>query len=371
MQKKILITGGAGFIGSHLADELLKYGYSVRVLDNLSEQVHGPDASRPAYLNNEVELQIGDVRNPEAVKKALDGIDAVYHFAAAVGVGQSMYEIQHYTSVNNSGTAVLLEALIKKPVEKLVVASSMSIYGEGLYASMDGNLHQLCDRTYEQLRLGRWEPVDESGNELQPMATPESKTPSLSSIYALSKFDQERMCLLTGRAYNFPAVAMRFFNVYGTRQALSNPYTGVLAIFASRLLNNKSPLIFEDGRQQRDFVHVKDVALACRLALEMENTAGKVFNIGSGNHYTVLSIATALAKVMGKEIEGNITGKYRVGDIRHCYADISLAREILGYQPQVSFEDGLSELAQWLEGQIAVDQVEKAKYELETRGLTV
>ena len=372
MNKKVLITGGAGFIGSHLSDELLERGYEVRVLDNLCEQVHGKNCERPAFLNPEVELIVGDVRDPKKVKEALKGIDAVYHYAAMVGVGQSMYEIKEYTDVNNVGTAVLLEALSKNPVEKLVVASSMSIYGEGLYKDAEGNIKAGLERKLEQLKKGDWEIYDAKGNVLTPYPTPETKTPSLSSIYALSKYDQERMCLLIGKAYNIPTVALRFFNVFGTRQALSNPYTGVLAIFASRLLNNNSPLIFEDGQQKRDFVHVTDIAHASRLAMESPEAVNEVFNIGSGNSYTICEIAEKLARILRKgHITAEITGKYRVGDIRHCYADISKARSILGYQPQTTLEDGLFELAEWLEGQTAEDKVADASRELAERGLTV
>ena len=376
MSGRILITGGAGFIGSHLADELLEHGYQVRALDDLSEQVHGPEASRPGYLSPEVELVEGDVRDPEAVRKALRGIDAVFHLAARVGVGQSMYEIERYTSVNNLGTAVLLEALIEKPVERLIVASSMSLYGEGLFRDADGNLVNGCERDREQLRAHDWEVRDLQGRELTPVPTPETKTPNLSSVYALSKYDQERLCLMAGRAYNLPTVALRFFNVYGTRQALSNPYTGVLAIFASRLLNGNPPLIFEDGRQMRDFVHVSDVARACRLALERPEASdqvfGQVFNIGSGRQYTVREIARAMGEVLGREaIEPEVTGKYRVGDIRHCVADVTLARRVLGYEPQMPLEQGLVELASWLAGQVACDRAAEAGAELAARGLTV
>lgn len=372
MKKKILITGGAGFIGSHLADELLNFGYDVRALDNMSEQVHGEDCKRPAYLNPAVELIVGDVRDKEIVTEALQGVHAVFHFAAMVGVGQSMYEIKEYTDVNNIGTTVLLEALIENPVEKLIVASSMSIYGEGLYQNGTGQKVTVSERPLEQLKTGKWEIMDADGQELTPVPTPESKIPTLSSVYALSKYDQERLCLMVGRAYNIPTVAMRFFNVYGTRQALSNPYTGVLAIFASRFLNDNAPMIFEDGEQQRDFVHVLDVALACRLALETPEADGQVFNVGSGNNYTITEIAERLARVMGKEnLAPQITGKYRVGDIRHCYADMSLAKKVLGFYPQVDFNNGLQELAEWLEGQIAYDRVNEASAELAARGLTV
>ncbi len=372
MGGRILITGGAGFIGSHLADELLRKGYKVRAFDNLSPQVHGPDAGRPAYLDPDVELIEGDVRDPQAVREALDGVDGVYHFAAMVGVGQSMYELSKYTAVNNLGTAVLLEALIERPVERLVVASSMSIYGEGLYRTADGKLVGGADRSLDQLKRGAWELTDSRGAPLAPVPTPETKTPSLASVYALSKYDQERMCLMIGAAYNIPTVALRFFNVYGPRQALSNPYTGVLAIFASRLLNGNRPLIFEDGNQRRDFVNVHDVSVACRLAYETPEAAGTVFNVGSGRSVTVNEIAERLSAQLGKHhLTAEIAGKYRFGDIRHCFADISLARKVLGYEPTVELENGIAELAGWLEGQIAADRVSEARRALELRGLTV
>ena len=371
MSKHILITGGAGFIGSHLADLMLNLGYRVRALDNLSLQVHGTDRKRPEYLNPEVELLVGDVRDPQVMRHALKGIDTVYHFAAVVGVGQSMYEITNYTSTNNLGTAVLLEALIDQPVEQLIVASSMSIYGEGLYKTPSGNL---CtgNRQLEQLKAGDWEVRNTEQEVLLPIPTPETKQPTLASVYALSKFDQEQMCLIFGKTYGINSVGLRFFNTYGTRQALSNPYTGVLAIFASRLLNNNPPLIFEDGYQKRDFVSIHDVVQACRLAMEIPEAAGKVFNVASDRQYTVLEAAQLMAKVLGKEhIQPLITGKYRVGDVRHCFADITQARTTLGYKPRVTLEDGLVELATWLEGQVAFDRVVEASAELAARGLSV
>jgi dTDP-L-rhamnose 4-epimerase len=372
MMKRILITGGAGFIGSHVADELLKKGYAVRVLDILSPQVHGPKAILPDYLDPEVEFISGDVRDEGSIRNSLKGVDAVFHFAAMVGVGQSMYEVAKYTSINNCGTATLLQALIEQPVERLIVASSMSLYGEGLYRTEIGEFIPGHERTLKQLKARDWELHDSEGKTLSPVPTPENKPPALASVYALSKYDQERMCLIIGRAYQIPTVALRFFNVYGPRQALSNPYTGVMAIFASRLLNNNPPLIFEDGLQRRDFVSVHDVARACRLALESPEADGQTFNVGSGNHYTIQDLARRVAEVMGKEhIEREITGKYRVGDVRHCFADISLARRALGYAPRVSIEDGLTELVGWLEGQVAEDHVDQASAELTSRGLTV
>lgn len=364
----VLITGGAGFIGSHLADELLKNGYNVRVLDSLDAQVH-PDGSRPGYLNSEVEFIRGDVCDAGTVSRALDDVEAVYHMAAAVGVGQSMYEIAHYTAANELGTAVLLEAMIDRDVPKLLVASSMSIYGEGL-ARRGNTLVEPEIRTAEQLRSGRWELYSAAGEPLTPMPTPESKTPYLNSVYALGKYAQERMSLIFGAAYNRHAVALRFFNVYGPNQALSNPYTGVLAIFGSRLLNGRPPMVFEDGLQRRDFVHVRDVARACRLALETPATNGGTFNIGSGRSRSILDVAQALARAMGRDdISAHVTGKSRAGDIRHCFADITKARETFGFEPQMDFGEGLEELVEWLSGQVAIDSVDRATEELARRGL--
>lgn len=370
MSKMILITGGAGFIGSHLADKLLACGYQVRVLDNLSPQVHGPGAGRPGYLNSEVQFVHGDVCDNVTVRRALRGVHAVFHFAASVGVGQSMYQIQKYTENNNVGTAVLLEGLLERNVEKLIVASSMSVYGEGLYKTIQGRFVN-AERSLEQLKKGAWEPVHYDGSILEPVSTPETKFPSLASIYALSKYDQERMCLMAGKAYNIPTVALRFFNVYGDRQALSNPYTGVLAIFAARYLNNKRPVIFEDGFQRRDFVSVKDVSAACLLALEASNISGEVFNIGSGVSYTIREVAEKMACVLGKQgIIPEISGKYRFGDIRHCFADISHAKKVLGYEPSVILEQGLKDFAEWLQGQNALDRLDIANSELLERGLS-
>jgi len=372
MSKHILITGGAGFIGSHVSTELLARGYSVRALDSLVPQVHGPERRRPAYLSSEVELIIGDLREPAVLSRALEGIDAVIHLVGLVGVGQSMYQIADYTSVNNLGTALLLQALSARPVETLVVASSMSIYGEGLYRDEDGNVQPAQDRSLEQLKMADWEIKDARGRTLIPVPTPESKTPALASVYALSKFDQEHLCLIVGRAYGIPTVALRFFNTYGPNQALSNPYTGVLSNFASRVLNGQPPLIFEDGLQKRDFVSVYDVARACRLALETPAAAGQAFNISSGLPMTVKEVAERTIRAIGhSRTEPAITGNYRAGDIRHCFADISLAKRVLGWKPLVSLEQGLEDLAGWLAGQTAVDRGMEARAELAARGLMV
>jgi dTDP-L-rhamnose 4-epimerase len=362
--ESVLITGGAGFIGSHLADELLAAGYSVRALDSLVEQVHD-DSNRPEYLSDEVELIVGDVRDASAVRGALEGVDAVFHFAARVGVGQSMYAPADYTGVNSLGTGVLLDALLERPVRKLVVASSMSIYGEGAYAPAEAS-----ERTRAQLERGEWDPRGPNGEELEPVPTPEEKQPALASIYALTKYDQERLCLLYGAAYGSPVVALRFFNVYGPRQALSNPYTGALAIFASRLLNDRRPIVYEDGAQRRDFINVADVARACRLALERGEADGRPVNIGSGRSATILEVAQELGRILGKEIEPELPGTFRAGDIRHCFADVTLAREALGFEADVPLDEGMSSLAEWLVGQAATDRFDAAAAELAERGLT-
>lgn len=372
MGKNILVTGGAGFIGGHVTKELLSRGYNVRVLDSLIPQVHGPDLRRPAYLPPDAQLVVADLRDTAALGRALDRIDAVVHLTALVGVGQSMYRIADYTSVNSLGTAQLLEALSTRPVEALVVASSMSVYGEGLYRDIDGNIQVATDRPLEQLKMADWEVKDALGRPMVPQPTPEDKTPALASVYALSKFDQERLCLIVGRAYGIPTVALRFFNTYGPDQALSNPYTGVLSNFASRVLNGQPPLIFEDGLQKRDFVSVYDVARACRMALETPSAAGEVLNISSGVPMTVKEAAERTIQAIGNQgISPAITGNYRVGDIRHCFADIARAKRVLGWEPQVSLEHGLQDLAAWLEGQTAIDRGPEARAELAARGLMV
>jgi len=370
-----LITGGAGFIGSHCASLLLDEGYQVRVLDNLDAQVHGSDRRAPSYLDRHVELVTGDIRSPRLVRRALADVDAVIHLAARVGVGQSMYEVADYTDVNSRGTAILLEAMIerakRRPFGRLVVASSMSVYGEGLYRTPDGTLVSAVERTAKQLKAGFWDPADARGQPLQALPTPETKPLSMGSVYALSKYDQERLCLLVGGAYGIPTVALRFFNVYGPNQALSNPYTGVLAIFAARLLNGRPPLIFEDGEQKRDFVYVTDIAEACRQALTCDAAVGHAINVGSGRMVTITEIAHLLADALGVAIEPEITGGCRLGDIRHCFPDISLARSVLGFRPKVTLEAGIEKLVGWLDGRVAVDRVGEAMSALASRGLTI
>ena len=371
MAATYLVTGGAGFIGRHLCSELLRQGHRVRVLDNLIEQVHG-GAALPAEIASDVEFVSGDVRDADALARALAGVDGVFHLAAEVGVGQSMYEIDRYVSANDLGTAVLLQQLIRAPVDRIVVASSMSVYGEGLYRTAGGRVAEQVRRDGESVKAGRWDPVGPAGEALTPVATPEGKRPDLASIYALTKYAQEQQTLIVGGAYGMGAVALRLFNVFGPGQALSNPYTGVLAIFASRLLNDERPLVFEDGRQQRDFVHVKDVARAFRLAMETPEANGATVNIGSGRRYAILEVGRRLADAMGKpRLDPEILNKARAGDIRHCFADIGLAEKLLGFRPRHALEDSLGELADWVARCKAVDRVAEARRELETRGLVV
>ncbi len=365
----ILVTGGAGFIGSHLVDALVAAGHRVRILDSIVPQVHGDKL--PDHINPDAEFIRADVCDADAVSNALDGINVVYHEAAEVGVGQSMYEIVRYVKANDLGTAVLLEEIIKRPgqFKKLVVASSMSIYGEGAYrntATGETVFPQL--RSDEQLAAHDWEfTVD--GVQLEPIGTPESKPLFPTSVYAVSKQDQEQYCLSVGRAYKIPTVALRYFNVYGTRQALSNPYTGVCAIFSSRLMNNERPVIFEDGGQTRDFVHVSDIVQANLLALESDAANYHAINIGTGRAISVGEVAQILAKGLGKDIEPEFVSKYREGDIRHCVADIGKARELLGYEPKVTLEDGMTELLAWVRNQRPEDKVSAATDELTMRSL--
>jgi dTDP-L-rhamnose 4-epimerase len=369
LPEHVLVTGGAGFIGRAVTSELGRRGHRVRILDSLIAQVHG-GRERPAGLADGVELIRADVRDADAVAAALKGIDSVVHLAAEVGVGQSMYAVERYTSVNDVGTAVLFEKLIADPVRRIVTASSMSIYGEGLYRDPDGAIVEDAKRGPRTGEAQGWEPLDGKGRPLTPVPTPEWKRPDLTSIYALGKYVQERTTLILSGAYGIQGVCLRLFNVYGPGQALSNPYTGVLAIFASRLLNGHQPTIFEDGGQRRDFVHVGDVARAFADALELPEAAGEVFNIGSGRDRSVAEVAEALARAMGRnDIAPQIVGKGRAGDIRHCFCDGSKSEEVLGFRAEKEFEEGLAELAEWVSRQRADDRVDQARAELEARGL--
>ena len=370
--KHVLITGGAGFIGSHLADALLADGVKVRVLDALVPQVHGSGRKRPSYLHPEAELIVGDAGDPPVVTRCLKNVDAVVHFAAAVGVGQSMYEIASYVASNTQATANLLQVLSRKKhtVRKLIVASSMSIYGEGAYRCARCGPLASAVRGDARLTAKQWDMACPScGAPSEAVPTPETKALDPSSIYAITKRDQEEMCLCVGRAYGLPTVALRFFNVFGERQALSNPYTGVAAIFAARLLNGEPPLIYEDGRQSRDFVHVSDVVQAVVLAIRKPDADYQALNVGTGRATAVHDVAVVLAKSLGRAIQPKILKSFRAGDVRHCVADIAKITGMLGYRPHTSFEEGMVRLTAWLCSQKPKDRTARAASQLAVRGL--
>lgn len=370
----VLVTGGAGFIGSHVVDRLVENGRRVRVLDALEPQVHDGAAG---YRNAGAEYLVGSVLDPQLVSSALEGIETVIHLAAQVGVGQSMYDLGRYVRDNCLGTAVLLEALADRrdAVRTLIVASSMSIYGEGLYSCETCKAEDVrVVRTEDALRERRWEPVCRvCASEVQSHPTTERKELETDSIYAVTKRDQEELCLVFGRAYGIRTIALRFFNVYGARQSLSNPYTGVAAIFISRLLNGRPPLVFEDGLQSRDFIHVEDIARAVELALSAADVGDVALNVGSGVPTTVLDVANVLSDALDFKGAPEIVHRYRHGDIRHCYADIGAARNALGYKPRVSFRDGMSELVEWIarEAPRADDRTERSTAELIKRRLVL
>ena len=370
MASKVLVTGGAGFIGSHVVERLLEQGDEVVVYDALVEQVHR--GAGPTFVPDAAEFVLGDMADRDALAAVLARVDSVVHLAAEVGVGQSMYEISRYVAANTCGTASLLDILVndRLDVRRVVVASSMSVYGEGAYVCAEhGEVHPGL-RSLDQLADRRWDPACPScGMMLIPIATGESKAMRPTSVYAISKMDQELLCLAVAAAYDFDAVALRFFNTYGPRQALSNPYTGVAAIFSSRLLNGRAPLAFEDGAQLRDFIHVSDVARAVVAALTAPGAAGQAINVGVGDPLTVSEVAMALATELGVGHAPEISQTARAGDIRHCYADMTLAHELLGFAPEVRFDDGIAELIEWVQRQSADDLVDRARRELTSRGL--
>lgn len=375
MGERVLITGGAGFVGSHLADALAAGGHDVTLFDNLEPQVHGQAMSRPAYLDPAHRLQVGDVRDADALAPLVRQADVVFHLAAMVGVGQSMYQVRRYTDVNVMGMATLLEVLAAErahlPVRKLLVASSMSIYGEGAYACHACGRVAPRLRPVEQLAAGDWEMhCPTCGGILRPSPTDEDKPLYPTSIYAINKRDHEEMALAFGHAYALPAVALRFFNIYGSRQALTNPYTGVAAIFSGRMLAGQTPLVYEDGLQQRDFVHVSDIVQACCLAMTNPAADYQVFNVGTGRPVSVLQVAELLAGELGWKNGCDVTRKFRAGDIRHCFADISRIHAALGYEPRYRFEDGVRELVAWVRQQQAGDgSSDDADQQLAAHGL--
>ena len=371
---RVLVTGGAGFIGSHLVDRLVAEGHDVIVLDNLDPQVHGSVRGRPAHLSAKAELVVGDVRDASVVARCTEGIDAVAHLAAAVGLAQSMYEIERFVDVNVRGTAVLLEAITrdkaKTRVRRIAVASSMSLYGEGRCACPACGDFSPALRPEAQLATRDFEiHCPRCGAIATPVPTPESAPLVPTTVYAITKRDQEELVLAVGAAYGIGSVALRLFNVYGPRQSLSNPYTGVAAIFSSRLVTGNVPLVFEDGLQTRDFTHVTDVAEAFVRALTMPEAAGKVLNVGAGRPHTLLDLGALLGAEIGVEWRPEITGSFRKGDIRHCTADTTLLERSLNFRPRVAFKDGVKDLVGWIRTQDPTDKVDAALAELSKRGL--
>jgi dTDP-L-rhamnose 4-epimerase len=367
---KVLVTGGAGFIGSHLVDALIRKGHDVTVLDNLLYQVH--NGKYPSYTNVDAFYLRGSVSNLLEVRKAVSEAEAIFHLAAQVGVGQSMYNASSYTNTNTMGTTFLMEEAIRRGrVQKIIVASSMSVYGEGAYYCFNCGANRYPkSRDATALKNKSWDhQCWKCKRELTSLPTSESKQVNPTSIYALNKYDQEKTALLLGEAFKIPVVALRYFNVYGPRQSLSNPYTGIAAIFGSRLLNDRAPQIFEDGNQVRDFVHVNDIVQANLLALENNDSNYSVFNIGTGLKTSVKDMAKALSRELGKDIEPEFTQTFRVGDIRACYANIQKAIDILGYNPTVRLKEGIGELAQWIRTQVSRDRLDQAMGELKEAGL--
>jgi len=399
MGRKVLVTGCAGFIGSHIVDALITHGHQVRVLDMLEPQVHGEACKRPVYLHPEVELICGDVLNDGDLKRAIDGVEIIFHDAAAVGVGQSMYQIAKYVQINTLGTAKLMDFLVNKKnkVQKVIIAASMSSYGEGTYECKSCGVVYPKLRSEAQMQKPDWEvhcPLCDAY--VSPIPTSEEKPQQANSIYALTKREQEEIALMVGRTYRIPVVALRYFNVYGPRQSLSNPYTGVTAIFMSRIKNGNPPVIYEDGLQTRDFISVHDIVKANILAMEHCEGDYQAFNVGSGKPITIVEVARILAQLYVRfaqpqtgagfdtslrsystqvagfrreDIQPEITNNFRKGDVRHCYADISKIKQLLGFQPQVNFEEGVKELVEWAEGVEAEDRFELATKELKEKGL--
>lgn len=370
---RVLVTGGAGYIGSHLVDRLVSDGYEVVVLDALVAQVH-PSGDWPAYANPGAEYVRGDVRDRTVLEPHVTSAHAVVHFAAAVSVGQSMYEIDRYVDVNTRATGLLLDILVnqKHSVKKLLVASSVGVYGEGAYECAECGPLAPGLRSVEQLADKRWEPECSScGVPLRPVPTPEDKSLHRDSIYSQTKYHQEEMALLIGKTYGIPTVTPRFFNVYGPRQSISNPYAGVAAIFLSRLLNGNRPLVFEDGGQLRDFVSVHDVVDGLMAMIETPGADYLPVNLGSGTQIAIGELATLLAGLLDVDIELQMTEQGRKFDIRHCFADISRARETLGFEPKVSLAAGMAELIAWGRDNSdqAIDKVDDAMAELRAKNL--
>jgi len=375
MTKNILITGGAGFIGSHLVDKLLEdKDHNITILDILEKQVHGEKDKPPSYLNKEATFIKASVTNIKRLEELVKESDVIYHLAAIVGVGQSMYQINKYVDNNILGTANILDILVNSEhnVKKLIIASSNTVYGEGKSKCDKCGIVFPKIRTSEQLIRKEWEnQCPKCGLPVISLLTDELASFNSTSIYALSKQAQEQMGLLIGNTYGINTTILRFFLVYGTRQALSNPYTGVCAIFSSRLLNGKRPIVFEDGLQSRDFVNVKDVCQALILAMEKEKARGEIFNVASGSPITIKEVVEMICEKINPKLKPIYKNDYRIGDIRHCLADITKIKNMLGYKPTLTFKEGIDELIEWIKPQIneIKDDSDKALRELKEKGL--
>lgn len=369
----ILITGGAGFIGAHLAERLAREGHVVTALDSLSPQIHGPNCPLVAKVRGCAKLVQGDVRQREDWLKVLDGQEAIVHYAAETGTGQSMYEIDRYVDVNVRGTGLMLDLLANRPhsVRKLLIASSRSIYGEGkaLCASC-GPVHPR-ERLDADMRRGDFAvKCPHCGADTDVCATDESSRLHPSSIYGITKLTQEQLVLTAGRSLGVPATALRYQNVYGPGQSLSNPYTGILSIFSTRIRNGNGINVFEDGRESRDFVHIDDVVEATRLALLSPEADHHVFNVGSGVATDVITVAETLRSAYGIDVPIEVTGNYRLGDIRHNFADLTQIRQKLGFEPRVSFAEGVQRFTTWvLQQEKADDAYQRSIDEMRARGL--
>lgn len=359
---KVLVTGGAGFIGSHLVDALVERGYEVMAFDNLDPAAHPQPPEWPRYANPKCQYVLGDVRDKEALRRAMGGIDVVFHHAAAVGSGISMIDVRRFVEVNSLGTANLLELAIEKQerIKKLIVASSMTVMGEGTYECGAHGVYYPFLRPVEQLTRNEWEVrCPQCGEPSKPLPMKEDRPLLPLTIYGLTKMDEELETMLVGRFYNIPVVAFRYFSVYGPRQSLTNPYTGVIARFGTRIITGNPPLIYEDGLQLKDVIHVRDVARANLLAMERDDANYQVFNLGNGEGLTVYQIGELISKKLGSGLRPILTGQYRRGDARHGWADISKARRLLGWEPSLSAEDGFADLCAWLKS-LPDDQIEQA-----------
>lgn len=365
----ILVTGGAGFIGSHIVDALIDDGHDVTVIDSLEKQVHA--TTLPDYLNKKAAYFWGNVGDLSILDKVLPCIDAVCHQAALVGVGQSMYEISRYCDYTVQQTAVLVEKISGySNIKRLVIASSMAVYGEGKYQDVEGRII----RPYDRLRYtapGSFNLIDENGRQLIPIPISEDDALHPYSIYGLTKLTQEKLALIAGKAYDIPTIALRYFGVYGRRQSLINPYAGLMAMFAGRLMKGFSPLIFEDGMQIRDFIHVKDVAKANVIALTGQDIPAGAYNLTTGKPITVLDVAAALCALINPHITPELTRQYRKGDIRHCYGDVSGIAKHLDFKAEISLEEGLQDLVEWVIVQKDFNNMELMETELLDKNLLV